>query len=250
MNNQWRLIIDGTHDAYTNMALDKAIMVTAEIPTVRFYQWHPPAVSVGCFQGLEEEVDIEKCQKLGISYVRRITGGGAVFHDKEITYSISIKEENPFIPKDLSKSYETICGAVILGLRKLGLEAQYAPLNDIIVGTKKISGCAQTRRGGKLLQHGTILMKVEPEKMFSVLKVPNEKIRDKLISNVKERVTSISVQLNRDVSRLQLTGALKRGFEEYFGITFFEKGITEEENKLAQKIKEEQFSKKEWNYAR
>jgi len=250
MSKQWRLIIDGARDAYTNMAFDKAIMMTTEIPVLRLYQWEPPAVSIGCFQGLEEEVDIKKCKELGIDYVRRITGGGAVFHDKELTYSVILKEKNNFISADLHKSYEMICGAVVLGLKELGIQAEYVFLNDIVVNQKKISGSAQTRRGGKLLQHGTLIIEVNLKKMFSILKVPDEKIRDKLISKAEERVTSLAGELEKNISCLEVMEAVKKGFEKYFGITFFEKGMTNEENKLVQKIKKEQFSKKEWNYAR
>lgn len=250
MKNQWRLIINGTNDGYTNMAVDKAIMETALVPTVRFYQWSPPAVSIGCFQGLREEVVLEKCRELGIDYVRRITGGGAVFHDKELTYSISIDENNFFIPKDLHQSYEKICQAVILGLKKLGLKAEYVPLNDIAVNNKKISGCAQTRRNGKLLQHGTLLMEVDVEKMFSLLKVPDEKIKDKLISDVKQRVTSLKDQLGREISYFELAEAVKKGFEEYFKIGFEESQLSQEEIILAEKIKNEQFKNYEWNHSR
>ncbi len=252
MNSEktWRLIIDGPRDAATNMAIDKAIMKMTEIPTVRFYQWDPPAVSIGYFQNLEGEVDIKRCEELGIGYIRRITGGGAVFHDKEVTYSISIPEENSFFSKDLHESYKAICGAIISGFKNLGLNAEYSPLNDIVINNKKISGCAQTRREKKLLQHGTLLMAVDPEKMFSVLKVPDEKIKDKLISSIRDRVTSVSNQLGKNISYIEMVKAMRKGFEDYFGILFLNGELTEEEKKLSQEIKKDQFDKKEWNYAR
>ena len=248
--NKWRLIITKPCDAYLNMAVDKALLELSEVPTLRFFQWQPPAVSIGCFQGLLEEVNVEKCKESGIDFVRRITGGGAVFHDQELTYSVFLKEDNPYAPKDLRQSYKSICEAIILGLKYLGLKAVYAPLNDIIVSGKKISGCAQTRRYKKILQHGTLLMGVDVEKMFSILKVPDEKIRDKMIANVKERVTSIEKELGSNIDPVESGKAIRRGFEDKFKIEFFEESLTSEELELAQKIKKEQFSQKSWNYAR
>lgn len=249
-NKKWRLIINGPNSAHFNMAVDEFLMRNSEVPVLRFYQWDPPAVSIGCFQGMEEEVDIKKCEELGIDYVRRITGGGAVFHDKELTYSIIVPLKNSFIPEDLNQSYEKICMALINGLKKIGISADYVPLNDIVANSKKISGCAQTRRGGIILHHGTLLLKVDPEKMFSVLKVPDQKIKDKMIASVKERVTSISDILGREVKITDIIENLKKGFEESLGVFFSESNLTESEIKGAEKIKNDRFIKKEWNYAR
>ena len=109
-----RLIDTGYKDAYTNMAIDEAIMTLvskAKVPaTLRFFAWKPAAISIGYFQSLDKEVDLEKCKELGVDYVRRITGGGAVFHDAEITYSFHIPEKD--VPKDIMQSYDLICGAL------------------------------------------------------------------------------------------------------------------------------------------
>jgi lipoate-protein ligase A len=177
MKEQWRLLQTGFSTASANMAIDRAILVANSEgkvpPTVRFYGWMPPAISIGYFQSLTDEIDLDVCKKLGVNYVRRITGGGAVFHDKELTYSIVIPESHPEIPKNIMKSYGRICGAVMKGLQHLGIESEYVPINDIITGGRKISGNAQTRKLETVLQHGTILMDVDVDKMFSLLKVPN-----------------------------------------------------------------------------
>ncbi len=247
---QWRLIVDEPKDAFSNMAIDKAILFSgADVPTVRFYQWKPAAVSIGCFQSLLLEVDEGQCREQGIDVVRRITGGGAVFHDKELTYSIVLREKAGFVPRDLLASYEKICSAVIAGLSELGLRAEYAPLNDILVNGKKISGCAQTRRNKGVLQHGTMLMGVDVEKMFSVLRVPDEKLRGKMIANVKERVTSIEKELGRAVSFNQLADVLKNGFEQTFGTELAAGQLSEKELALAGQFRRE-FASREWNYSR
>ena len=188
---KYRIISLEMHNAFMNMAIDEAIsesVAKGNNPTIRFYKWLPSAVSIGYFQSLADEVDVWKCRSLGVGIVRRRTGGGAVYHSNsgEITYSV-IGPVSLF-PKNIIKSYEEICGWVIKGLNNLGINAEFVPINDILVKGKKISGNAQTRRKNILLQHGTILYDVNVERMFSVLKVPDEKIKDKLIKVVKEEI--------------------------------------------------------------
>lgn len=254
MKEQWRLLQTGFSTASANMAVDRAVLVANSEgkvpPTVRFYGWVPPAISIGYFQSLTDEIDLDVCKKLGVNYVRRITGGGAVFHDKELTYSIVIPESHPEIPKNIMKSYGRICGAIMNGLQHLGIESEYAPINDIVTGGRKISGNAQTRKLETVLQHGTVLMDVDVDKMFSLLKVPNEKIKDKLIADVKQRVTSIKHLLGKEVSFKEVAEAMKVGFEEEFHVELIEGKLSKEELALAKKFEKECFSAKDWNHRR
>jgi len=254
MSERWRLLQTGFNNAFMNMAIDKAILHANSKgfipPTVRFYGWKPPAISIGYFQSLEEEVDIDACKRFGVDYVRRITGGGAVFHEHELTYSIVIPESHPEIPKNIMDSYGRICGALMKGLKHLGIESEYVPINDIVVKGKKISGNAQTRKMQTVLQHGTILLDVDVDKMFSLLRVPNEKIKDKLIADVKERVTSIKHVLGENVSFDVVAEAMKKGFEEEFQVELIDGELTLEEKKLAKKFEKEIFSNMEWNHRR
>ncbi len=193
---KWRIIELEENGAYFNMAIDQAIMEEVKLgksdPTIRFYRWKPSAVSIGRFQSMDDEVNVKRCTDLGISCVRRITGGGAVYHDYngEITYSIIGSEE--YFPKGIRESYALICGWIVDAMANIGIKAEFAPINDIVVDGKKISGNAQTRRDGILLQHGTVLYKLGISTMFEVLKISKEKISDKLIKNVEERVTCVS----------------------------------------------------------
>jgi len=254
MREQWRLLITENNSAYKNMAMDRAVLVSISKgkapPTVRFFTWKPPAISIGYFQSLKEEVDLAACKDLGVDYVRRITGGGAVFHDKELTYSIVIPESHYKIPKNIMKSYGIICRAIIKGLKQIEIDSRYVPINDIIADGKKISGNAQTRKAKTVLQHGTILMDVDVEEMFSLLIVPNEKIRDKLISDVKQRVTSIKHILGKDTSFKLVAEAMRNGFEEEFNIELNEGTLIKEEIELTNKFEREFFSTKEWNHRR
>ncbi|MFQ5816074.1 MAG: biotin/lipoate A/B protein ligase family protein, partial [Candidatus Hydrothermarchaeaceae archaeon] len=187
-------------------------------------------------------VDREKCRGLGVDVVRRITGGGAVYHDYEgeITYSVLAPEE--LLPMDITKSYHEICGWIVDSLETLGIKATFQPVNDILVDGKKISGNAQTRRKGVLLQHGTILYDFKPEVMFYVLKITQAKISDKLIKAVEERVTSISRLTNSsfdDVARALWEG-FSRGKDIYVG------GLLEEEISRATELASVKYRNREW----
>src|ERR687893_3147276 len=184
-----RTLETGYNTAALNMAIDEALMENVdEVPILRIYRWCPTAVSIGYFQSMKEEVDLEKCSEMGVDVVRRLTGGGAVLHEFELTYSFITKE----YPQNVMESYRWICEAIVMSINRLGFDASFVPLNDIVIAGKKVSGNAQTRRNGILLQHGTLLLDVDVNKMFCVLKVPSEKLRDKLIKDVKERVTSLA----------------------------------------------------------
>jgi len=175
---EWRLLETGHQDAFTNMAIDEAINELhskIQKPTVRLYGWKPSAISIGYFQGIKQEVDLKKCKELDVDVVRRITGGGAVFHDAELTYSFICSEESQIVSKNILDSYKKICESINLGFNHLNLESQFVPLNDIIIAGQKVSGNAQTRRSKNVLQHGTILIEVDVDKMFSMLLVPDEK---------------------------------------------------------------------------
>lgn len=214
---EWRIIQLEEHDAYSNMGIDESILEhirdEKSDPTIRFYRWKPSAVSIGRFQSMNDEINVSRCKSEGIDFVRRITGGGAVYHDYEgeLTYSIIGSEK--LFPKSIWESYRMICGRVVNGLKRIKIEAQFAPINDILLNGKKISGSAQTRKEGVLLQHGTILYKLDVAKMFSVLNVSKEKVSDKMIKNVEERVTSVYSQ--RAVSFQELYEAIVYGMTEY-----------------------------------
>jgi len=256
MTEKWRLLDTGLNNAFYNMALDEAIAIARSknlVPnTIRFFRWKPSAVSIGYFQSMEEEVDIKACDELGIDYVRRRTGGGAVYHDTEgeLTYSIIIDQTHRLISEDFQETYRTLCSGIVLGLRKLGVPAEFKPINDIVSDGRKISGNAQTRGMNVVHQHGTILRKVDPALMFRVLKVPSEKIRDKMIKSVEERVTSINNVLERNVSFRELKDALIEGFEEAFKIDLVSGNITDFEENMAQRLKAKKYASREWNFRR
>ena len=183
--------------------------------------------------------------------IRRQTGGGAVFHEAEVTYSMHIPLKLDLVPKKILESYEKICGGVIKGLNELSLDAQFVPLNDIVVNGKKISGNAQTRKQGIILQHGTILMDTDVDRMFELLKVPDEKMKGKMISSIKERVTSVTHQQNSPSSFENVKYALVLGFQKEFpDVTFEPSELSSEEESEVQELIESKYSQDSWNYKR
>ena len=255
----WRLIwSEEANNCFFNMALDKAVMELVskkEVPnTIRLYRWKPSAVSIGYFQSMKNVVNIENCEKLGIDYIRRTTGGGAVYHDYEgeLTYSINCLNSDPTLPQEITKIYDIICNGIVIGLEQLGIETEFKPINDIIAkkSGKKVSGNALTRKMDVILQHGTILRKVDVEKMFSILVVPDEKVKSKLISSAKERVTSLEIELGYLPSFEEIRNALIYGFEKKLKIKLVKEELTTKEFELAKKYAEEHFKNKNWNFKR
>jgi lipoate-protein ligase A len=236
-------------DASMSMAIDEAILrLNAEgnTPnTVRFWRWQPSAISIGCFQSLEREVALDVAKKYGTDVVRRITGGGAVFHDHdgELTYSVVCRQGD--MPSDIIESYKIICGGLVNGLAELGLQAEFRPVNDVQVNARKISGSAQTRRWGAVLQHGTVLVSPDVRRMFELLKVSPEKISDKFIASVFERVTTVERELGKKPSFDEVREAMVEGFSESLGVDFEEGELTRDELKLAAELRPK-YSSQEW----
>jgi lipoate-protein ligase A len=254
----WRLLRLETNDAFTNMAIDEAI-VTARIDglvpnTLRFYRWNPSAVSIGRFQNVSNEVNVENCRNYGVDIVRRITGGGTVYHDfeGEITYSVIVKEKD-LGTQDVVIAYNTICNGLIEAAKILGVKANFNPGDprncpNIAIDGKKISGSAQFHKGGVLLQHGTFLLDVDLKKMFTFLRVPWAKTITDVICVAKERITSIRHELASNISVEEAYQALIKGFQRAFNIQFKEEEtLTAYEQELAEKLRKEKYTTEEWN---
>jgi lipoate-protein ligase A len=249
----FRLLETGCHDGYYNMGLDEALLESLArgdaLPCLRFYGWTPPAVSIGYFQRLDEEVDLEACKKHAVDTVRRISGGGAVFHHTEFTYSIIVPNTHPLASQDLSGSYALFCGGIIEGLRILGLDARFAPINDVLVGGRKISGNAQTRRMGCILQHGTVLLDNDVDLMFELLKVPSEKIKGRFIEDVKSRVTDLRSE-GISASFDEVASSLAEGFRRALDLSLEPASPDVREENQAKELAAEKFSSREWLFRR
>ena len=222
------------------MAIDEYLMThVTDTPIFRIYGWSNPCVSIGYFQSIED-IDFQKCRNEAIDVVRRMTGGGSVFHEKELTYSFVSRK----YPTKIIDSYQEICQIIISGLNTLGINAKFSPLNDITVDGKKVGGNAQTRKNGVLLQHGTILLEVNKEKMFSLLKVPIEKISDKKISDAKYRVSQVSKTFD------QVTKSLKDSLKLVFDCKTVPIKLNQNELESCKKIAKNKYSNPDWTLKR
>jgi lipoate-protein ligase A len=251
MPQEIRLLCTGFHEACYNMGLDESLLETvaaAGIPTLRFYGWNPAAVSLGYFQKLQEVIDSEACLQHGVDIVRRISGGGTVFHQNELTYSVILPLS--LTGDSIEGVFEKICGAVMKGLRILGAEPRFKPVNDIYAGDKKISGNAQIRRQNCVLQHGTVLLDTDPELMFTLLRIPPDKQKEELIKSSKERITGLRSVLGRTVTFEETQAALKEGFRRTLDLVYIEGGCSAAEEEKAQLLAREKFAADEFRFRR
>lgn len=235
------------------MALDNVLFnkrINGKIPnTIRFYGWAPPTVSIGKHQDLETEVNTELIEKKGFHVVRRITGGGAVFHHEELTYSV-VMSVNDLISTSIDDSYIEISQGIIEGLKRYKIELVHDKIHCPSVftknGKKKISGNAQARKKDYLLQHGTILLDYDPELMYSVLKVKQNRTKAKMVKSVYQHVTTIKRETGRKILPELIFRSIAEGFAKNFQTTMQWREFTEEEISEATVIAKNKFSSSEW----
>jgi lipoate-protein ligase A len=198
-DHDWQLIHTTPQSPTLHMALDDVL--THEVgagrraPTLRIWEWASPAVVIGRFQSLRNEVDAEAAQRHGIEVVRRVSGGGAMFIEpgNTITYSIYAPKS---LVKDLSfqEAYAFLDEWVLEALAELGIKAWYQPLNDITSAGGKIAGAAQVHRGGAVLHHVTMAYDIDAAKMLDVLRIGREKLSDKGTTSAAKRVDPLRSQ--------------------------------------------------------
>ena len=253
----WRLLPLETNDAFMNMAIDEAILTARVLDkvqnTLRFYRWQPSTVSIGKNHNPEEEVYLDACRQLGVDVVRRISGGGTVFHDfeGEVTYSIVAKVTD-LGTSDITTVYARVYEAVKDALRILGITADFSTGDakncpNMNVKGKKISGSSQTLTRGVVLQHGTLLRCVDLPKMFQLLKLKNATCIQAL-DIAQRKITSVQNELGHVVSVDTLASSLAQGFRIMLKMQLDPGELTSYELELANKLCKEKYSTKKWNF--
>ncbi|QEE62415.1 lipoate--protein ligase family protein [Salinibacterium sp. dk2585] len=244
----WQLVHAGPMSPRLHLALDQVL--TEEVgagrrgPTLRIWEWNEPAVVIGSFQSLKNEVDLENAKKYGIDVVRRISGGGAMFMEAGgiITWSL-------YVPGELvqgltfADSYAFLDEWAITALKSLGIDASYQPLNDITSPQGKIGGAAQKRLGnGAVLHHVTMSYDMDRDRMVEVLRIGREKMSDKGTTSANKRVDPLKSQtgLPRDEIIERMIGT----FRSLYGLTPGE--LTADELARAQQLVDEKFATDEW----
>lgn len=247
-DHEWQLIHDVARPAVMQLALDQVLAeeVSAgrRAPTLRVWEWNTPAVVIGSFQSLRNEVDLVNAEKYGVQIVRRISGGGAMFMEAGavITYSL-------YAPTDLvqgmsfAESYAFLDDWAIVALRSLGIEAFYQPLNDIASTAGKIGGAAQKRlAGGVLLHHVTMSYEMDGERMTQVLRIGRERLSDKGIASAVKHVDPLRSQTA--LSRAEITARLEDTFTGLYGATAG--AVTASEHERAVQLVIEKFDTDAW----
>jgi lipoate-protein ligase A len=252
---EWRFLPLEIRNGHWNMALDEAILdavIKRESPnTLRFFKWNPSTISIGRNQSLSDEVNVNHAKERNFNIVRRITGGGSVFHDstREITYSIvcPTKFLHNLNAKKVIEQFEIIEAGIILALTKYGLKPEKGVIHcpAIFLDGKKFSGNAQVRKKGYLLQHGTILLELDPDLMYSVLKAPHNISKSKMVKSVYAKCIGIKEKLEF-YEESDFLSSLKAGFEKTLGIKLKDGVFTENELKLAKNLVSMKYSRKEW----
>lgn len=263
----WRLLITEPAPGPWNMAVDEAVARCAadglSPTTLRFYQWQPGAVSLGRHQPL---ADIDQAQVGRQSYglVRRPTGGRAILHIDELTYSIAGRSEDESLQGAVLDSYNRLSEGLVLGLQRLGLDAAKAPASnragpdlspvcfevpsayEIIVGAYKVMGSAQSRRGGYVLQHGSLPLHGDITRLVDVLAVDSEAGRDSLRQILRQRAATVETLLGRRVTFWEAATVLIDGLTSALGVNLEEGELTPDELALAQRLQAETFANPAW----
>ena len=234
---RWRVLDTGSLKAAENMALDEVLLeLKAEEkipPTLRFLQFSRPCVLVGHHQSVEEEIRLDYCRSKGIEINRRLTGGGALYWGtRELGWEIYLSKNHPSVPPRLEELYRKMGECASRGLRHLGVDARFRLRNDIEVRGRKISGTGGTELSGAILFQGTLLVDFDVDEMLRALRIPTEKLQEKEIESVKERVTCLTWELGFAPALSLIKASLLRGFEESFGTTFHQQPLSPEEKDL------------------
>ncbi|QNO37389.1 lipoate--protein ligase family protein [Protaetiibacter sp. SSC-01] len=247
---EWELVHPGPLAPVTHLALDQVLAEEVGAgrrkPTLRIWEWNEPAVVIGSFQSVKNEVDPENAAKYGIPVVRRISGGGAMFMEAGsiITYSL-------YAPVELvqgmsfADSYAYLDDWVLVALRSLGIDATYQPLNDIASPSGKIGGAAQKRLAdGAVLHHVTMSYDIDADKMVQVLRIGREKLSDKGTKSAQKRVDPL-----RSQTGLPREAIIERMIETFRSLHGLHAGeITPDEYARAEQLVAEKFATEEWLY--
>jgi lipoate-protein ligase A len=247
----WRLILEDTPQRGAwNMATDRAMMEAAgdgsAPPTLRLYQWAPPAISLGKGQPFTI-ADLQRCRDAGVDVVQRPTGGWAIFHTDELTYSVTAHSDEPAVAGPLLEAYKTLSAALITSLQILGLDATLAPApaptakeglvacfavpynNEITVGAKKLLGSAQARNQRRLLQHGSLPLTGDVSRAVDYLVFPDEAAREALRHHLRDHATTASAAADRPIAFAEAAQALIAGFTATLDIDLIPSALTDGE---------------------
>ncbi|HDA6705547.1 TPA: lipoate--protein ligase family protein [Staphylococcus aureus] len=274
MTETWNFINTGSKDPYYNMAMDEALLnfvSRGEIDSViRFYTWNPATLSIGYFQRLQKEIDIDKVKVKGFGLVRRQTGGRGVLHDKELTYSVIVPESHPNMPSTVTEAYRVISQGLLEGFKNLGFDTYFAvpktpeerqklkqPRSsvcfdapswyELVVEGRKIAGSAQTRQKGVILQHGSILQDIDIDELFDMFIYKNERLKLKMKEAFVEKAVAINDISDEHITISQMEEAFEKGFKKGLNIELKPLELTEAQLAEVEELTEK-YRSDEWMF--
>jgi lipoate-protein ligase A len=243
------------------MSIDRALLEGvgrgASPPTVRVFGWAPPTVSTGHSQDVGRELDLEACAKAGVGTVRRPTGGRAVLHAGELTYAVAGVSGEPPLGASIMDTYFAIAGALLAGLRELGVEGELGRAGagadvgrggvsppcfasagrfEVVVGGRKLIGSAQRRSGKAVLQHGSLLIDGSHIQLVDLLRIERAERRRSIRLSLEQKTTDLSSILGRSVQFGEVASAVARGFEIAWGAELVPGSLSHEETEAAERF--------------
>jgi lipoyl(octanoyl) transferase len=254
----WRFLVTEPSDGATNMAIDEAMwrgrQAGTSPPTLRFFAWAPPTVSLGYGQPLDRHVDAEACRRLGVGVVRRPTGGSAIYHDgpeRELTYSVAATAEDLGVSADLLDTYRWIGRALVRGLRALGAAAEMIPTGrglgrdpafcfartgayEIEVGGKKVVGSAQRRQGTSFLQHGAVLLGVDEARLRALFPTTRAPL---------DSMTTLEAAIGKRPTFEDVAAVLRDAFEGEHRLSLVPGGLTDDESARVDRLVHERYGR-------
>ena len=284
---QWRILTSYDLPGAYHMALDEVLLesvIAGGAPIVRFYTWQPATLSLGVNQHIGE-IDRAECDNRGIGLVRRLTGGRAVLHQHELTYSVIARDNDPRVSGGVIESYRKISGALVLGLQSLGVDVSLAPPNKAMLRAvsaagrtgeldlpeaaetastngaicfdvssayeleargRKLVGSAQARRGGAILQHGSILLDIDWDAWVSVFSYATAAGKERARLKLPTRMTSLRHELGRPVTAPEVQDALATGFEQTMNISLTPDALSAQEQAETWRIVKEKYGADDW----
>ncbi len=274
MTETWNFINTGSQNPYYNMAMDEALLnfvSRGEIdPVIRFYTWNPATLSIGYFQRLKKEIDIDKVAEKGFGLVRRQTGGRGVLHDKELTYSVIVPESHPNMPTTVTEAYKVISQGLLEGFKNLGFETYFAvprskeereklkqPRSsvcfdapswyELVVEGRKIAGSAQTRQKGVILQHGSILQDIDINELFDMFIFKNNRLKAKMKEAFVEKAVAINDISDTHITIEEMKVAFEKGFKTGLNIELKPLQLNDLQHKEIKEL-EHKYRSDEWMY--
>ncbi|MEP7288902.1 MAG: biotin/lipoate A/B protein ligase family protein [Chloroflexota bacterium] len=262
----WRLIVDPSCDGATNMAIDEAILESVgrgeSMPTLRLYRWQPACLSLGYAQPAAD-ADRERLAAQGWDIVRRMTGGRAILHTDELTYSVALPTSHPLVEGSIPDSYRRLSSALLAALLHIGLDAhadkqerRSAPVGpvcfevpsnyEITAEGKKLIGSAQVRKANAALQHGSLPLYGDVSRICEVLFFADEAARQKARERVLRRATTLSEALHRTVEWDEAAQAVIESFAATFAISFVEGSLSPAEMLRAEVLRISQYAAQAW----